>query len=95
MRKLLLWGLLISFCFCFGLLLARQIDDEVERSLTVTYIGPESAVEYDTHYQRKTMLEFPSIYCEGDFEFHVLIEQDGSVEIVCLYSWEPRKGHTH
>jgi hypothetical protein len=24
-----------------------------------------------------------------------LIKQDGNIEIVCLYSWEPRKGHTH
>ena len=95
MRKLLLWSLSISFCFCFGLLLARQIDDEVERSLIVTYIGPESDVEFDIHHQRETMVGFPSIYCEGDFEFHELIKQDGSVESVCLYSGEPRKGHTH
>ncbi len=95
MRKLLLWGLLISFCFCFALLLARQIDDEVERSLIVTYIGPESAVEFDMHYPRKTMVDFPSIYCEGDFEFHETVEHDGNLEIVCIYNWEPRKGHTH
>ncbi len=95
MRKLLISGLLISFSFCFGLLLARHIDDEIERSLIVTYIGPESDVEFDTHHQRETMVGFPSIYCEGDFEFHELIEQDGNVEVVCLYSWEPRKGHTH
>ncbi len=81
MRKLLLWGLLISFCFCFGLLLARHIDDEIERSLIVTYIGPESDVEFDTHHQRETMVGFPSTFCEGDFEFHELIEQDGSVEM--------------
>lgn len=66
-------------------------DGETKRSLIVTYVGPEDDVEYDMHHIRSTMREFPSIYCEGDFQPGLIRElngRTGDLEIVCVYQWE-------
>lgn len=66
-------------------------EGESKRSLIVTYIGPEADVEYDMHHIRTTMREFPSIYCEGDFQPGLIRElngRTGDLEIVCVYKWE-------
>jgi len=69
----------------------QVLEGEAKRSLIVTYIGPEGDVEYDMHHIRTTMRQFPSIYCEGDFQPGLIRELNGptgDLEIVCVYKWE-------
>ena len=73
----------------------QVLEGEVKRSLIVTYIGPEGDVEYDMHHIRQTMREFPSIYCEGDFQPGLIRELNGptgDLEVVCVYLWDLKTG---
>ncbi len=78
--------LALGFILLGGLALAA--DPIVERSLIITYIGPEGDVEFDMHWTRKNMEDFPSIYCDGQFEFQTIVKERGDLEIVCMWREE-------
>ena len=61
----------------------------IEYSLTTTYIGPRDAIRFDTKYIQDSMRAFPSIYCEGDFKFQAVVDNDKRIEVICTYDWAP------
>jgi len=75
--------------FAFGL--SQDIPDHevIEYSMIVTYIGPRASITYDTEFIQETMREASIIYCEGEFEFETLIDNDKKIEIVCIWDGMP------
>jgi len=61
--------------------------ETIEYSMIITYVGPRDAITYDTHFIQETMREAPIIYCEGDFTFQTIIDNDKRIEVVCIYDW--------
>ena len=91
--KLTLWVIFCTLLFSLlgGYLWAQVIEghETIEYSIVITYVGPRDSVRYDTEFMLDTMRAFPEIYCEGDFEFQTLIDDDKRIEVVCTYDWSP------
>ena len=66
--------------------------EEVTYTIAITYVGPRDAIMYDTQHQRELMLEFPQIFCEGDFKYsYITNDTEDQIEVVCHYDWTPGK----
>ena len=89
---LIVLGLLFA-----GLLFGQDIPGHeiIEYSMIVTYIGPADDIKYDTQFIQDTMREAPIIYCEGDFTFQTIIDNDKRIEVVCTYDWDSPSAGNH
>jgi len=88
-----LWFLASWFYFADAQVIEGH--ETIEYSMVITYIGPIDAINYDTKFIQDTMREAPIIYCEGDFTFQTIIDNDKRIEVVCTYDWSADGSGTH
>ncbi len=61
-----------------------------EKSITITFMGPESEVIFEAEEHIRNMAAIAPDYCTGQFELNAVVENDEGLTIVCVYSYEQR-----